>query len=138
MSRIGLLTYNGGISRLSGTRLMMGAVNSGGFGRATNFLQQTRQLFDNEIISVEGTDDSFGQMPVIVITDANRVGFAIMAVTVPQGGGPVAQKAGAKGGRAKKAGAAKGGAKKGGKAGAERGGAGKAASKRARKASEEK
>ena len=70
MKITGTLTIDGGFSRLDGTRLMKGAVNSGGFARATNFLQQDRHLDSDDRIWVDGVNDLFGGMPVIVITDA--------------------------------------------------------------------
>ena len=73
MSRTtGTLTINAGFSRLDGTRLMKGAFDNGGFGRATDFLEQDRQLNSGETIFVDGDDDIFQGMAVIVITDAGR------------------------------------------------------------------
>lgn len=78
--KTGKLTINGGFSRLGSTRMMKGAINNGGFGRATVFLQQDRQLNSGETIWVDGTDNQFGGMPVIVITDAGRAVPAVVAL----------------------------------------------------------
>jgi|SRR6185369_9554665 len=68
----GTLTISIGISRLSGTRLMKGAKNNAGFGRATDFLQQDRQLKNKDFIEVDGTDDEFNEVPIILMTDARK------------------------------------------------------------------
>ena len=78
MKITGTLTIDGGISRLDGTRLMKGLVNSGGFDRATNFLQQERHLDNDDEIFVDGADDHFGEMPVIVITNAGLSTAALL------------------------------------------------------------
>src|ERR1044072_3781899 len=67
---IGTLTIDAGISRLDGTRLMRGALNNGGFGRATTFLRQTRGLQDGQQIFADGQDAEFDGDDVFVITDA--------------------------------------------------------------------
>lgn len=72
MSFKGTLTINVGISRLDSTRLMKGAKNNGGFGRATDFLQQDRKLKTNDFIEVDGSSDTFGEIPIILMTDARR------------------------------------------------------------------
>jgi len=74
MSFTGTLSINAGVSDLDGTNLMKGAKNNGGFGRATNFLQVDRQLDSGDPIFVDGTQDTFNQMPVIIITNAGRLG----------------------------------------------------------------
>jgi hypothetical protein len=79
MNSTGKLTINLNISRLDGTRLMKGAVNNGGFGRATTFLRQDRLLNSGETIWVDGEDDEFQGASVIVIADAGRVGPTLIA-----------------------------------------------------------
>jgi hypothetical protein len=126
MSITGTLTINLGISRLDGTRLMKGALNNGGFGRATTFLRQDRQLRNNQTISVDGEDDDFDG-PVIVITDARRAneeslafgasskGIAAPARTAASSGGKKVGASKRKGGgqkSSKKSGAKKSGSKK--------------------------
>lgn len=62
-----------GFSRLSGTPLMEGGLDSGGFGRATNFLQ-ARGLNSGHIWvdGVDDTDDTFGA-PVIRLPHGRRL-----------------------------------------------------------------
>lgn len=80
MTRTGTLTIDAtDISRLDGTRLMKGAVNNGGFGRATIFLRQDRHLNSGETIWVDGVDDEFQGMSVIVIKDAGRAAQDLIA-----------------------------------------------------------
>jgi hypothetical protein len=123
MAITGTLTINLGISRLDGTRLMKGALNNGGFGRATTFLRQDRQLKNNDTIWVDGEDDEF-KGPVIVITDAGRAdeeslafgasskGIAASAGIAAASGG---KKAGAKGASKRKGGGQKSSKKPGAK-----------------------
>ena len=80
MQRTGTLTITSGFSRLDDTRLMKGALDNGGFARATTFLRQDRQLKNNQTIWVDGPDDVFEGMSVIVITDAGPVVPALVAV----------------------------------------------------------
>jgi hypothetical protein len=131
-----------GFSRLNSTLLMKGALNNGGFGRATNFLQG-RGLNSGPIF-VDGVDDTFGG-PVIVITNAGRP--PAPSGPVPQADAFARRASGKKGAkasqkrRAKKGaggkGAKKAGAKKtaGQKSGAKKSGAKKAGAKKAAKKS---
>lgn len=117
MKKTGTLTIDDDrVSRLKGTRLIKGAVNNGGFGRATNFLEQDRSLRDGDRIWVEGNDNFLGAMPVIVITDAGAQLSTATSLNATKAAG--ASKA------AKKSTAKKSGAKKSG------GGKGKAAAKK--------
>lgn len=120
MSRTtGTLTINSGFSRLDDTRLMKGAVDNGGFGRATTFLRQDRQLNSGETIFVDGDGDTFQGAAVIVITDAGRpaqIGALkpaanAAATSARRAGGAARSSGGKKGGRA----SAKKGAKKSGR-----------------------
>ena len=114
MKKTGTLTIDDGESRLDGTRLMKGAVNAGGFGRATTFLRQDRGLNDQERIWVNGVDDFFGEMPVIVITNAGPVAMmAALNASKAAGAGKAAKKSAAKKSAAKKSGAQKSGSGKG-------------------------
>lgn len=77
----GQLTISNGFSRLDGTRLMRGALNNGGFGRATSFLRQERHLESGETIRVDGVAAEFLGDDVIVISDAGRVGQSLATAT---------------------------------------------------------
>ncbi len=69
----GRLAISAGISRLDHTRLMRGALDNGGFGRATSFLRQERQLESGDRIFVDGVDREFDQMDVIGASSSARL-----------------------------------------------------------------
>ena len=77
----GQLIISDGFSRLDGTRLMRGALNNGGFGRATSFLRQERNLKSGETIRVDGVAAEFEGDDVIVISDAGRAGQSLATAT---------------------------------------------------------
>ncbi len=69
----GTLSFEVGFSRLDQTRLMKGAKNDDGFERATNFLQGSKGFTGGESIEVEGANDSFKSMPIILMTNAREI-----------------------------------------------------------------
>ncbi|HKV34896.1 MAG TPA: hypothetical protein VJP89_11255 [Pyrinomonadaceae bacterium] len=96
----GQLIISSGISRLDGTRLMRGALDNGGFGRATSFLRQERNLESGETIRVDGVAAEFQGSDVIVISDAARAGQSL--TTAASVAAAVAKTAGSKTSAAKK------------------------------------
>ena len=80
MIKEGRLIIFAGISRLDNTRLMRGALDNDGFGRATTFLRQDRQLQSGETIFVDGIEREFDGEDVIVISDAGRPAEADVAL----------------------------------------------------------
>jgi|GEM_PF-7116621 len=77
----GQLIISNGFSQLDGTRLMRGELNNGGFGRATTFLRQERNLQSGETIRVDGVAAEFQADDVIVISDAGRAGQSLATAT---------------------------------------------------------
>jgi hypothetical protein len=52
---------------------MKGAKDDDGFDRATNFLQGSKGFTGGEFIDVEGTNDTFKSMPIILMTNAKEI-----------------------------------------------------------------
>lgn len=69
----GTLSFDVGFSRLDQTRLMKGAKNNDGFDRATNFLQGSKGFTGGEFVEVEGANDTFNNMPIILMTNAKEL-----------------------------------------------------------------
>jgi hypothetical protein len=105
----GQLSISDGFSRLDGTRLMRGALNNGGFGRATSFLRQERNLQSGETIRVDGVAAEFQGGDVIVISDAARAGQSLttaasVAVAISKSGGGTKKRPAKKAAKKKRAG----------------------------------
>ena len=79
----GTLSIDEGFSRLDQTRLMKGAKNTDGFERATNFLQGGKGFTGGEFIEVEGANDTFDSMPIILMTNAREITPTDGAEAVP-------------------------------------------------------
>jgi hypothetical protein len=84
MIKKGRLTISAGFSRLGSTRLMKGQLDNDGFGRATDFLEQDRQLNSGQRIFVDGEDREFDGANVILITDAGPSTGAALGLAGPR------------------------------------------------------
>ena len=77
MKTSGILKVDSGISQLNGTRLALQG-ESDPLTAATNFLAN-RGFGNNSPISVEGSNDSLGNLPVIFITSVGSASFGLVA-----------------------------------------------------------
>jgi hypothetical protein len=137
MKKSGQLTVDSGVSVLNGNTTLARVGQPNPFAAATNFLA-ARGLGNNDLIQVEGNNDSVGNVPVFDITAASPLGAVAAAGTaakVKKGTQKSAQKSTKK--AARKSGGKQGGAKaksSGGRASSKRT-AKKQASKKSRKGS---
>jgi hypothetical protein len=70
MIQTGQLTISDGVSELDGMTLAKAPLSGNPFKRATTFLRQDCNLRSGNPIWVEGVNDTIGELPVIVISDA--------------------------------------------------------------------